>query len=66
MAYSIRYGVSVKQKKRRDHRRLLVMILLLCSLLGRIFAHSYLDNLQTLLFGDTEAVAAFYEDFVKH
>ena len=42
------------------------VLVLILALLLRILASDHLRNMQDLLLGEGEAVAAFCEEFVKH
>ena len=66
MAYSIQYEKTVKRKRKHAFRRFWAVVLLVLAILGRIFAQSYLEAVQSIFLGEARAVAAFYEDFVKH
>lgn len=66
MAYSIQYEQRIKRKNRRNRGHLWALIGLILAIALRVFAGSWLETVQKLLLGDGQAVAVFYEDFVKH
>ena len=66
MAYSIQYARQIKRKRKRSFRAFLSITALICALLLRILAAEHIDDLQALLLGEGNAVAAFCEDFVNH
>ena len=66
MAYSIKYSRQIKRKRKRNLRPMVSVLVLILALLLRILASDHLRDMQDLLLGEGEAVAAFCEEFVKH